>query len=170
MKNPFEKIINDNYSGNFYISFEDFAKYFTTLDICLVDSKFHEQRMTGEFNYDNGKLHAFELVVKKEAFFFISIFQIVEDRVNYDIRDLSFFIVEKKGDSTQVHRMSNLKYDKSFCEVFTLDEGSYWIVPMSFNNLFTPKKYFAYNLAVHSYNEFNLKRLIVNLNLLSDCI
>jgi hypothetical protein len=140
------------------------------LGVCLDDSKFNEQRMTGEFNYDNDKLHAFELIVEKKNLFFISIFQIVEDRVNYEIRDLSFFIVKKIGDSTQVHEMSGLKSDKSLCEAFTLDEGSYWIVPMSFNNLFTPKKYFAYNLVLHSDNEFNLKRLIVNLNFLSDCI
>jgi len=162
------KLEDDNAIGIFHICFEDFIKYFSSVTICLVNSKFHKETISAKLNYDDCILDAFDLFVTKKKEFYISIFQVVEHRKEYLRRDLIFYVL--KMNNMSIYHESKLVFDRSLSDTMTLEAGRYLIVPMSFNHWDTHKKCFSYNIVVQSESEFKIEKRIMNSNILSDCI
>ncbi len=157
-----------NAKGIFHICLEDFIKYFSSVTMCLVNTKFHKETISAKLNYDDFILDAFDLVVAKKKKFYISIFQVVEHRKEYVRRDLIFFVL--KIDNMAIYHISELVFDRNLNDIVTLEAGRYLIVPMSFNHWGTHKKCIPYNLAVQSKSEFKIEKRIMSSDILSDCI
>ncbi len=109
------KLEDDNAIGIFHICFEDFIKYFSSVTICLVNSKFHKETISAKLNYDDCILDAFDLFVTKKKEFYISIFQVVEHRNEYLRRDLIFYVLKMTASNTiesMKRQLQNMKTHK----------------------------------------------------------
>lgn len=130
----------NEYDGTFWMSFEDFLKYFVEVTLCLVRN-YHEARVKGSFIKhsigDNVQIlskWAYTLTVETHTRLFIGIHQ--EDERNLGAKDLRpnldlGIVVLKIGEdeSWSIHKVREGELARQ-CEMeLELDPGTYVIVP-----------------------------------------
>jgi calpain-15 len=190
------KTVNDH--GLFWMSFADFTKYFSSIDICKTRLDLFENRIPGYFYYDGcNEMYAYNLIVFDTSEFDIGLFhKFNKNRRENSELDLSFVVLKKnkqKKDLIEGVEVATKRYVRKFmgCE-HIFEAGEYLIVPMSFNFWTKPSsskkarsKYDLqqqlqkkninpfnnlYNLVVHSTKEFYLEQKIYSKSLLADTL
>lgn len=190
------KTVSDH--GLFWMSFADFTKYFSSIDICKTRLELFENRIPGYFYYDGcSEMYAYNLIVFDTSEFDIGLFhKFNKNRRENSELDLSFVVLKKnkqKKDLIEGVEVATKRYVRKFmgCE-HIFEAGEYLIVPMSFNFWTKPtsskkarSKYDLqqqlqkktvnpfnnlYNLVVHSTKEFYLEQKIYSKSLLADTL
>jgi len=131
---------NSNDQGVFWMSFNDFVKYFCSIDICKTRLDLFESRMTGYFNWEGTReMQAYHLVVFETSEFDIGLFHktVKNRRENSDL-DLCFVVLHiNAGRADKVAISSKRSVRKFIGSEHIFEAGEYLIVPMSFNFWYT---------------------------------
>ena len=166
-----EPFLTTDDNGIFWISYDDFTKYFYCLDICKIRSNWMEARMTGYFASTDCRdtlsytLHAFETTEME-----ISLFQ-RSDMSRKDIidSDLLLLVFQQKLPHLPFVTSSKRLNKRVVNFDYMFGRGEYAIIPLSFNFWYTSNKV-SYNLALHGSKPFLLEQNVIPYHILSDAV
>ena len=164
------------------MSFDDFVKYFCSIDICKARLDWFESRMSGHFNPEGTReMQAYHLIVFETSEINIGLFhKTVKNRTENSDLDLCFAVLKSNGNRNTVGKLvkSSKRTIRKFIGVEHIFEpGEYLIVPFSFNFWYTSKEASNsanannhYNLVIHSPKVFFLEQEMHSALLLADTV
>lgn len=180
--------------GVFWMSFDDFRKYFGIIDVCKTRLDLYESRMSGYFNPEGTReMQAYHMVVFEASQIDIGLFHKTNKnrRENSDL-DLGFVVLKSTGNKDIVGELviaSNRAVRKFIGSEHMFTPGEYLIIPVSLNFWYTKesiknssddingqrvpdednKPYNnLYNLVIHSTKEFFIEQEMHHAFLLAD--
>lgn len=158
-------------NGIFWMSFEDFLKYFSTVYICKIRDGWMESHMSGYFvSHDAMQLVVFKLFVLETTQIDLSLFhKSNKHRKHGGEVDMSFIVLNSKTHDSYAYSCGR-KITPCFTADHIFQQGEYTIVPISFNFWHTKNTNQLYNLVLHGQKSFLLEQKITSTYLLADCL
>ncbi len=169
----------DSIQGVFWIQFEDFLKFFSSVDICKLYANWFETRMSSYFYPQNSKSFvAYTLIVCETCEINISLYhKTAKDRIQCDL-DMGFVVFKLNDHSAScffslgdVAMASKHTIRKFLSKEEVFEPGQYLIIPFSFNFWHMPQSsQDLYNLVIHTSRGVYLEEEEHNSELLADAL
>jgi len=162
---------NENDNGIFWMEFEAFVTYFSSIDICETNFNLIEKRISGNFDFNAKNNFVFRIIVYEESDFHINLFQDINNRLKYDRIDFWFLILTINNDKIDkiIFESARLIINKANVAI-RLWPNNYLLVPMSFKYFQEENKKIKYNIALHSTKHFDIVKEMCDSALLSNII
>lgn len=154
-----------NHEGVFWMSFDDFARFFCTVDICKTHLNWFESRLSSYFSAQNARdMIAYTMIVCETCEVNIGLYhKTIKNRHENSDLDMCFVVLRsnqtagaassRDGRRHSVGKvvMSSKRSIRKFIDKEHLFEpGEYLVVPFSFNFWYTSTDNNLYNLVFHS--------------------
>ena len=123
--------------GTFYMSFEEFVKYFDWINLCLINENFYHSYRTYTLKKNITTL-ILEFKLEKNSEFFFTVSQSFKD--NNEYRPYSILLVD--GKTNKIY-FSDFRKQRNFDFHFKRKKGNYKIF-IDFTNYMSKKKYLSF--------------------------
>ena len=192
--------LNNMGQDMFWMPFNDFSRYFHSVDICKLRIGWLEKRITGSFNLNTeynelsehmNQIKVYRLILFEQTNVDLSIFNCksINKSLSYD-PDLCILVFKTPEEASQ-SKIGDLVFSSKhilkgyLSEDFLFEAGEYFLVPVSFNSFFShninsaiayeefpvkSKFHNAFNLVIYSENDFFTEEEYYSKVFLSDCI
>lgn len=169
------KHVNDE--GVFWMSLDDFLKYFSLIDVCKTRYDWFECRLSGHFAAENSThIETYHLVVMETCQIDIGLFNRTSGQ-RHEISNLDLCLAVLNRSTGRLVASSRRSLKKFIQSEHILKPGEYVIVPLSFN-LWRSKQpaehgdgpNFEYNIAVHGSRPFKLEPELHSIRLQAETV
>jgi hypothetical protein len=160
----------------FWMPFNDFTRYFHSVDICKLRFGWLEKRMTSSFNLNtnfneykanSNEIKVYRLILFEKTNVDLSLFNCKSSNKNVTYDPDLFILVFRTSEEVSRETIGNLVYSSKhilkgyLSEDYVFEAGEYFLLPISFNSWFNHSTnnviaYEDFPIKEQFYNKFNL--------------